>query len=228
MSKANGWENDILELLFKNTTIANWGDATGLRGTTSAGSLFWSLHTADPGEAGTQTTSEAAYGAYARVATARSGAGFTVTNNSVSPAANVDFPQASSGSETETHFGIGRDTSAAGRLAYSGVIGSAPKPGTGDTADLFTAPVHGLTTDDRVIFEAIEGQTLPAGITAGTRYWVIAGGLTADAFKFSTTQSGGAVDITASGVAMCFKSLAIVVTTNVTPRLTTVSAITEG
>ena len=75
MSLSNASENDLLLLYFNNTNVANMGDATGVRGSTVAGSLFVSLHTADPGETGTQSTSETSYTGYARVAVARSGAG---------------------------------------------------------------------------------------------------------------------------------------------------------
>ena len=78
MSKSNSWENALLLLMFNNSNVANVGDATGLRGSTVAGSLYISLHTADPGEAGDQTTNEIAYTGYARVAVARSGAAWTV------------------------------------------------------------------------------------------------------------------------------------------------------
>ena len=122
MSKTNAWENGILLLVFNNTNYANVGDATGLRGSSTAGSFYISLHTGDPGEAGDQTTSECTYGAYARVAVARSGAGFTVTADSVSPASVVAFPEATSGSETATHFGIGTDSSGAGTLLYKGTV----------------------------------------------------------------------------------------------------------
>lgn len=122
MSKSNSWENGVLELLFKNTNFANVGDATGLRGSSSAGSLYVSLHTADPGEAGDQTTNETAYTSYARVAVARSGSGFTVTGNSVSPAANVSFPACTGGTATITHFGIGTASSGAGVLLYKGTV----------------------------------------------------------------------------------------------------------
>lgn len=122
MSKSNAWENALALLVFNNTNAANIGDATGLRGSTVAGSLYFSLHTADPGEAGTQTTSEVTYGSYARVAVARSGAGFVVTGNSVSPAANVDFAAATSGTETATHFGIGTASTGAGVLLYKGAL----------------------------------------------------------------------------------------------------------
>lgn len=122
MSKSNAMENGILELVFKNTNFAVIGDATGLRGSTTPGSLFLSLHTADPGEAGTQTTSEITYTDYLRVAVARSGSGFTVTANSVSPAATVTFPVGTGGSGTATHFGIGASTSGAGVLLYKGAV----------------------------------------------------------------------------------------------------------
>lgn len=122
MSKTNSLENSLLELIFKNTNIANVGDATGLRGSSTAGSLYFSLHTADPGEAGDQTTNEIAYTSYARVAVARSAAGFTVTGNSVSPAADVTFPAGTGGSGTATHFGIGTASSGAGVLLYKGAL----------------------------------------------------------------------------------------------------------
>ena len=122
MSKSNAWENALLLLLFNNTNAANIGDATGLRGSTTAGSLYLSLHTADPGEAGNQTTNEAAYTSYARKAVARSGAGWTVAGNSAVLATNADFVTATGGSETETYFGIGTDPSGAGTLLYSGTI----------------------------------------------------------------------------------------------------------
>lgn len=123
MSKANAWENDLLLLLFNNTNAANIGDATGLRGSSTAGSLYVSLHTADPGETGDQTTSETAYTGYARVAVARSSGGFTITANSVSPAANIDFGEctASPGGAI-THFGVGTAASGTGKLLYSGTV----------------------------------------------------------------------------------------------------------
>lgn len=139
MSKANSWENALLLLLFNNTNVANVGDATGLRGSSAAGSLYVSLHTADPGETGTQSTSEIAYTSYARVAVARSGAGFVVTANSVSPAATIAFPAGTGGSGTATHFGIGTDSSGAGTLLYSGTVTPNIVTGNGITPQLTTA-----------------------------------------------------------------------------------------
>lgn len=125
MSKSNAFETALMSLLFNNSNIANVGDATGLRGSSTAGSLYVSLHTADPGEAGDQTTSECNYTSYARVAVARSAGGFTVTGNSVSPVANVDFAKPTNMTnlpQTATHFGIGTGSSGAGTLLYSGAL----------------------------------------------------------------------------------------------------------
>lgn len=122
MSATNTFENDILLFLFNNTTIAGVGDTTGLVGSSSAGNLYVSLHTADPGETGNQTTSECTYGSYARVAVARSGAGWTVSGNSVSPAATISFPAAGSGTETATHMGIGSTSAGTGKLMFKGAI----------------------------------------------------------------------------------------------------------
>lgn len=123
MSKSNTFENDLMLLLFNNTAIADIGDAGGLRATVVAGSLWWSLHTADPGEAGTAVTNETAYTGYLRVAGARSGAGFTVTGGSVSPPANVDFAECTAAPGAAlTHFGIVNTSSGAGKLLYSGTL----------------------------------------------------------------------------------------------------------
>ena len=122
MSKSNTFENDLLLLVFNNTDITLIGDAAGLQNSAAAGSLYISLHTSDPGEAGDQTTNETAYTDYARVAVARSGAGWTVTGNAVANAALVQFPQCGVTGATLTHFGVGTDSSGAGKLLYSGAL----------------------------------------------------------------------------------------------------------
>lgn len=122
MSKSDTFENDLLGLIFKNTAIANIGDAGGLLPSTVAGSLYFTLHTADPGDAGTAITSETAYTGYARVAVAR-GAGFTLTGNSISPAANVDFGECTAApGGAITHFGVVNTGSGAGKLLYKGTL----------------------------------------------------------------------------------------------------------
>lgn len=122
MSKSNTFENDLLLLIFNNTDITLIGDAAGLQNSAAAGSLYVSLHTSDPDEAGDQTTNETTYTDYARVAVARSGAGWTVTGNAVANAALVQFPQCGVTGATLTHFGVGTDSSGAGKLLYSGAL----------------------------------------------------------------------------------------------------------
>lgn len=139
MSKGNTFENDLLLLIFNNTNIADVGDATGLRGSLTAGSLHVSLHTADVGEAGDQTTNETTYGSYSRVAVARSGAGWTVTGNSVSPAANIDFAAATSGTATISHFAVGTAASLTGKVLYKGTVTPNISVSTGVTPRLTTA-----------------------------------------------------------------------------------------
>lgn len=119
MSMGNTFENDLAKLIFQATAIANIADDAASSPLTN---LYVSLHTADPGEAGSQTTNETGYTSYARVAVARSDSGWTVTNNSVSPAANIDFPQCTGSTATITHFAVGTASSSTGKLLFKGTV----------------------------------------------------------------------------------------------------------
>lgn len=119
MSKGNTFENDLLKLIFNGGGIANIADDAD---TSPLTHLYVSLHTANPGEDGSQTTNECAYTSYARVAVARTDAGWVVDGNSVSPAAEIEFPQATGGSETATHFAIGTASAGAGKILYYGTV----------------------------------------------------------------------------------------------------------
>jgi hypothetical protein len=123
MSKSNAFETEILSLIFNNTPIANLGDATGIRGSTVAGSIYASLHTADPGEVGSAATNEIAYTGYARQAIPRTTAGFIVSGNTVSQAANVDFPEMTAGAGgTVTHFAYVKELAGASVILYKGPV----------------------------------------------------------------------------------------------------------
>jgi len=136
MSKGNTFENDWLLLIFNATAIANIADNAASAPLTN---LYVSLHTGDPGEAGDQTTNECAYTSYARVAVARSGSGWTVSGNSVSPAAAITFPAATGGSETATYFAVGTAASGTGKLLYSGAISPTIAISSGVTPELTTS-----------------------------------------------------------------------------------------
>lgn len=120
MSKGNTFENDIIKLIFQSTAIANIADNAASGPLTS---LYLSLHTADPGEGGSQTTSEAAYTSYVRKAVARDATGFDITGNVVTLANDVDFDACtgSPGSDL-THLAIGTASSGAGKILYSGEL----------------------------------------------------------------------------------------------------------
>src|SRR5690348_13179979 len=124
MSMTNAMETALLQHLFQNADIANIGDAAGLQNSATAGVFYISLHTADPGETGTQTTSETSYTNYARVSVNRaSGAGgFTVSGNTASNTSTVTFAQCGATGATLTHFGIGSDSSGTGNLFFSGQL----------------------------------------------------------------------------------------------------------
>lgn len=139
MSKSNTFENDLLQLIFNAVAIADMADDAA---STPLTDLYVSLHTADPGEAGVQNTNEVAYTSYARVAVARTSAGWTVTNNSVSPAANIDFPMCTAGaagSTVATHFGVGVADSGATKLLYSGTLTPNISIGNGVTPRIDTS-----------------------------------------------------------------------------------------
>lgn len=119
-SKGDTFENDLLKLIFQATAISLIADNTA---TTPLTNLYVSLHTADPGESGDQSTSQISYTGYARQAVLRTSGGWTVTNNSVSPVANIDFPVMTAGAGgTVTHFVVGTVVSASGKILYSGTV----------------------------------------------------------------------------------------------------------
>lgn len=136
MSKGNTTENDVLEYVFKATAFS-WNGNTN---------LYISLHTADPGEGGSQTTSECAYGSYARQTVSRSGTGWTVTGSSATNAATISFPECTSGSETITHVAVGTAVSGTGQILYSGALNASRAVSSGITPQ-FAASGLTITED---------------------------------------------------------------------------------
>lgn len=115
MSKGNTTENDLLNLFFLKTLPA-WAGTLSDTGDTN---ITVALHTADPWEAGTQSTSEATYTSYARVNVIRTSAGWTVAWNTSSNAALIQFPEATGGTNTITHVSLGVNS---GQIMYSGAL----------------------------------------------------------------------------------------------------------
>ena len=136
VTSASEYANSLLKLIFNATAYTNMADNAASAPFTN---LYVSLHTATPTAGGTQTSSEAAYTSYARVAVTRTTGGWTVTTNSVVPVATIIFPAATGGSETETFFGIGTSSSGAGHLLYFGAISPTIAVSNGVTPELTTA-----------------------------------------------------------------------------------------
>jgi hypothetical protein len=111
MSKSNATETDMLAKIFTATALP-W-DAVE--------SLDIHLHTANPDEAGISTTSEADYGGpYAAVEVARTSAGWTVSGNTCTNDAVIEFPICTSGTNAITYVSITPHGST--QILYSGAL----------------------------------------------------------------------------------------------------------
>lgn len=119
MAKSNALETAILQLIYNGTTFNGIAE----NDTTSPNTdIYIALHTADPGEAGTQATNEATYTSYARVAVPRNSGGWTVTGNTVVNTALVQFPQCTGGSNTITHVSTGLASSGSTTVLHKGAV----------------------------------------------------------------------------------------------------------
>lgn len=77
------------------------------------------------------------------------------------------------------------------------------------STETFLSNGHGLATDSRIFFAGVAGESLPAGLSASTLYFVRATGLTANAFTIATTSGGAAVDVTALGEVAWFVTVPV-------------------
>lgn len=135
-SLGDTFENDLMKLIFNATAIANLADNAASSPLTN---LSVAGHTADPGETGNQSTSELTYTSYTRISVARTSGGWTVTANSVSPVASIDFPAGTGGSGTMTHFSIGPTGGGATKVMFSGTVTPNIVTGNGVSPKLTTA-----------------------------------------------------------------------------------------
>lgn len=136
MSKGNTFENDVVKLVF-NGTAFSWN---------ANSDVYVSLHTANPDETGNQTSSECAFGSYARQAVARTSGGWTVSGNQATNAATISFPECTSGSETVSHFAIGTAVSGTGQILYKGALTASRSVSSGITLQ-FAAGTITVTED---------------------------------------------------------------------------------
>jgi hypothetical protein len=217
MPLSNAAETDLLKLIFTNIAFANVGNAGGLQPSTVAGNLYVALHTASPGEAGDQTTNEATYTNYARVAVARSAGGWTVAGDQVSNTALVAFPQCGATPNTILFWSVGLASAGASEiLDYGPVAPLIMEAFTALTTDVITSPNMAFAVDDRVTFFAREGGALPGGIVEGTVYFIKTAA--APAYTISATSGGATIDITTDGAGFIQKVTPLAVANLVTPQ----------
>lgn len=134
-------ENSILNLVYSATAWANVADnAAG----TPLTNIHVGLHTADPGDTGTMSTSEVAYTSYARVNVARSTGWTTATTGVISPAAQIDFPAGTGGSGTVTYFSTGKTSGGAAIIFMSGTVTPSIVTGSAVTPHLTVATTLSL------------------------------------------------------------------------------------
>jgi hypothetical protein len=220
-SFTNGTENSLALLIFNATNWANIADNTV---TSPLTNLFVSLHNADPGEGGSQTTSETAYTNYARQSVARTAGGWTVSGTDPTQVVNagvITFPQCGITGDTITHWGIGTLVSGAGVLIASGPVGPVAGPYLDFTCTLaspgvMTIPGSSYAANDRISVYHSPSATLPTGFTEGTVYFVgTVGGIAVT--LSTTTANANPVNTSTVGAGVSIKQTPLTVSNLVTP-----------
>lgn len=139
MSIGNTTEDALMNLIFRAVAWGNYADNAA---TSPQTNIDVALHTADPADAGTMSTSEAAYTSYARIQIARTTGGWTASSNgSISPAAAAPFPVGTGGTGTGTHFSTGKTGGGAAAILWSGTITPNVAFGNGVQPQLTTSTV---------------------------------------------------------------------------------------
>ena len=115
---------DLLNLIFLNVAWANVGNAGGIQGSTVAGSLYISLHNADPGVSGTQSTNETGYTNYARIGVVRTGSGWSLASETMSNVATISFATCGVTGDMITYVAVGLASSGAGEILCRGALTS--------------------------------------------------------------------------------------------------------
>ena len=141
MSISDTTENAILALIFNATAWANYADNAA---TTPQTSVAIALHTADPGDTGTMSTSEVTYTSYARASAARTSGGFTISGTSPTQAAltaAISFTTGTGGTGTATFFSTGKTGGGAAAILFSGAVSPSVVTGNGVQPQLTTSTV---------------------------------------------------------------------------------------
>lgn len=123
MSFSNHLETEILDHVFGGNAY------------TAPGTLYLALHTANPDEDGSGTEVSTSGTAYARETVA-----FTVSGNTATTSAAVEYATATANFGTVTHVGVWDASTAGNLLAYAALTSSK----TIETGDVFRVPAGDL------------------------------------------------------------------------------------
>lgn len=208
----------------------NWANVVDNAATSPLTNLQAALHTAWPGRTGNQSTSEATYTNYGRVAIPRTSAGFTVgSDGTITLTSARSFPASSATGNNQycPFVSFGSASTGTGQIIQQGALiksGTTGVPAFTGTNDTINAPAHGGSVNDRCCFLKLGNAPLPGGITEGTVYYIVSAA-DANSLTVSTSQGGAAVDITSAGAALLLILDGFLVANNYTPTLTTSSTI---
>lgn len=188
MSFGDEIETKILQHFFKGTSY------------TQATNLFVGLDTGIVVDTDTGLTVTEPGGNYVR-ATQNA---WTIASNQVSNSSTVTFPTATVAYTAYSWFVCDAGAGDAEIVAFGPLQDTAEDAQVATAqdgaTDKFFAIAHGYSDNDPIMLEAIPGQSLPTGASEGTIYYVVNSDATS--FQIETSIGGGAVNLTADGMAL--------------------------
>jgi hypothetical protein len=118
MSKGDTTENDVMKVMFRNT--ANTPSYLG------AANLYIALHNTDPADSGNQSTGEANYTSYDRVAVTKDASGWGISGNYTQNVGLIQFPQCGASGQVVGYVSIGlvAGVGNSGQILYAGSLNS--------------------------------------------------------------------------------------------------------
>lgn len=118
MPSSTAFANEMLKLFLTGVAIPAIADNAA---SSPIDTLWVAFHTADPGGAGSQATSELSYGEYARQSIPRLPSAWTIVGNIAKPAAAIEFPEMVTGAGgTITHISLGIAQNGASKILARG------------------------------------------------------------------------------------------------------------
>ncbi len=208
---------DILKLFFLSTAIPDLAENDS---SSPATNLYASLHNGPVNAGDAQNTNETAYTGYNRKAVSRaaSGGAFGVSGNTITNIIDIIWDMCTGGTDTITHWGLGKASSGTGYLMYSGSLAKSNQGQfTAKADDTITIPGHTFSVNDRIALYAENGSSLPTGITEGVLYHVLT--VSGDDITISTTSGGSVLNITAVGDGVAYKADTLAVSNNIIPTV---------